>query len=333
MKKYTNTYQCLILILTCIILIITLIFYSYKNKFNTEQQEHFTDGETIVFDSSDKIDINDLVKNINLLKPSISSIHELKAPIYNNYDIDKITQYKNQGEFKISDKIFNFEEGKFALNFYQNMQDTEIKELDNKYNNIKRELEELGLNKNNDDYKYIKHNISGMKLRILNYNSKAYDSEFNIMFNIDKGICIEFINTNNTNNSNDNNNENDNINSLNLFRTENNIGLVACDKALNTNNFSDNLKARLQKQKFKFKVINNNVDYNNSLHPNYRSFKVPDYYQLNNYPYILIYPSSNSKSSEESNPNDKMALTISNNHISIEPCSGTDNQKFTLLTN
>lgn len=320
MKQNDNVNQCLIILLTCIVLIILLLIYSYNNKYNSTNIESFNFSNNISTPSTEvnteKPIINQsLINIINKMNPYVQAINNAKIPVYNIYNPEKVKDYKDAGDFDISNKNFDFEEGKFSLNFYQELQDREIDELNTKYNEIEYQLKNLGLKKYNNNYQYIKHNISGIKMRILNYNPKI-DSAFNIMIDNNNSMCIEYKALNP-----------DIITSTPLHETINNIDRVPCDKALDLSLLSSNFKSEIQKQKFKFRLISNNDDYNKSLHSIYEAFKVPDYYQLNNYPYYIVYPDN---SLEHDN---NMVLTISNGQISIEPSSGSDNQKFTLLSN
>jgi len=299
--------QCIVITLTSIVLIILMLVYSYNNKSSTK--EAFEEAPLPL-----SID-NELINNINEMKPDIQTIYNMKSLIYPIYSNDSLVNYNKQKEFAISEKNFQFEEGKFAVDFYQQLQNAEINDLNTKYNEVKSQLDNLGLIKTDTSYNYIKHNISGIKLQILNYDNTIADSNFNIMFDKDRSMCIEYNAINP-----------DVVASTPLHKTINNINSVACDKASNMVELSTNVKARLLNQKFKYKVIKNNTDYNNSLHPIYNAFLVPDYYQLNNYPYVIVYPDSNN------NDDNKLVLTIYDGNMSIEPCSGADNQKFTLIT-
>lgn len=315
--------QCLLITITSIVLIILLLVYSYNKKFNPSVLEMFTTTTTTVSSTTTVPTTtttlpelnNELIGTINEMKNPIQKINDAKKLIYPIYNSNKLNKYSDQKEFEISKKNFKFEEGKFALNFYQQLQDREIEDLDSKYKDVKQQLDNLGLIKNDKTYNYIKHNISGIKLRILNYNDKNANSNFNIMYNNDTSMCLEYTAI-----------HPDVVKATPLHKTINNINSVPCDRAVNMSNLSETVKSRILQQKFKFKIINNNDDYNNSLHINYNAFKVPDYYQLNNYPYVLIYPDNNTEY------DDNYVLTIYNGQMSVEPCSGADNQKFTLLT-
>lgn len=312
--------QCLIILLTCILLIILLLIYSYNNNFKNTNVEGFNASSNSTTTSTEvtttiPVINQSLINTINNMRPDVQAIQNVKIPIYNLYNPDKVNRYRDAGDFDISNKNFDFEEGKFSLNFYQELQDREINDLNDKYNDVESQLKALGLKTFNNNYQYIKHNISGIKMRILNYNP-IINSSFNIMIDIDTSMCIEYNALNP-----------DIISNTPLHRTINNIDKVPCDKTLDLSKLSSNFKSNLQKQKFKFRLISNNDDYNKSLHENYNAFKVPDYYQLNNYPYYIIYPDNLLEH------DDNMVLTISNGQISIEPSSGADNQKFTLLSN
>lgn len=313
MSTIENTInQCLLITITSIVLIILLLVYSYNKKFNHSILESFfTITQPIMMNQELN---NELIGTINEMKQPIQKINDSKNLIYPVYDSNKINTYYNQGEFDIGKTKFNFEEGKFTINFYQQLQDREIEDLDSKYKDIKIQLDNLGLIKNDKNYNYIKHNISGIKLRILNYNSKIANSNFNIMFDTNNSMCLEYTAI-----------HPDVVKATPLHKTINNVNAVPCDKSVLINSLSANVREKILQQKFKFKLISNNDDYNNSLHSNYYAFKVPDYYQLNNYPYVLVYPDNNV------DYDNNYTLTIYNGNMSVEPCSGADNQKFTLL--
>lgn len=309
--------QCTVITLTSIVLIMLMLVYSYNKKSYTNLTESFENGaenDNANENVSNVID-NELINTLNEMKPDIQTIYNMKSLIYPIYSNVSLDAYNAQSEFAISDKNFKFEEGKFAVDFYQQLQNKEINDLNTKYNDVKSQLDNLGLIKTDTSYNYIKHNISGIKLQILNYDNTIPDSNFNIMFNKDRSLCIEYNAINP-----------DVVASTPLHNSINNINAVACDKASDMNELTTNVKARILKQKFKYKVIKNNTDYNNSLHSIYNAFTVPDYYQLNNYPYVIVYPDSNN------NSDNKLVLTIYDGNMSIEPCSGADNQKFMLFS-
>jgi len=320
--------QAIIIFICCICIIGLLLIYSYNNKFNNNIIENFVnviENYTNIienFNSSNNVIIdNEDIEKINEIKEKLQILQNYHNTNFNIYDIQTIDKYNPI--LKLSPEIFKFDNIKYSNNFYQNIQNTEIKDLEKNYNILKNELISLNLNKNDNKVNRIKHIPSGSVFLIHGYNNNILNSNFNIILNSEKSICLEFksINPNY-------------IYSSPINNTINNIDNIPCDFGDKESlNISSTLKNIIQKQKFIPVKINNNDDYNNNLHSSFNVYKIPidtnldnntiDFtYSLNNYPYYIIKPLLD---------NNNMCLTISNNMLSIEPCNGNENQKFELL--
>jgi hypothetical protein len=309
--------QCFVILITCVFLISLLMIYSYKNKFNSSKVEGFntdTDTTTTTTIPITKNDINE----INKLSDNLKKLHDIKMYNYIDYDIN-IDDYAN--ELKLSKDIFNFEDEKFNIDFYQKLQNDEINDLNDKYSILKTELNNLNLKKKNKTNKKIKHIISGTIFHIYGYNNN-YNNSFNIITNKDTSICLEYKAI-----------DPEYINTSPVSKQINNINTISCDYGdLNNNNLSNIVKLNIQNQKFIAVKINNNKDFNDNLHEYYEIYKIPadttidnnmDFTNtLNNYPYYIIKPFNNSNN---------MCLTIKNRMMSIEPCDGSDSQKFMFI--
>lgn len=313
-SKYLN--QSLLILVVSVCVIILLIIYSYKNKFTDSAIEGF---ELITTTTTDPILRNitqDEINDINTLKNQLSNINILKSQIYNNYSSEDVVKYDNI--LKLNPEVFKFDNENYSINFYQKLQDAEIDDLKSKYKTLSNELSSIPTTPQTNINK-IKHISSGTVFNI-NGNSLLDSSNFNIILDSGKSMCLEFKSL-----------DSDYIKSQPITKEVNNINKVACDYGKSPE--SNYIKELLKKQKFKAVKINNNTEYNDNLHDIYEIFKIsdPDSYgdkdyanSLNNYPYYLIKPAFSTDKN--------MCLTLSNGMLSVEPCDGSDKQKFDLLT-
>jgi hypothetical protein len=346
-SKYLN--QSLLILVISICVIILLIMYSYKHKFSDSAMEGFeteTDnanngdnavdtannaGDTNNSENADVSEISttttektlisniteDEIDELNTLSNQLSNINILKSQIYNNYSDDTVINY--QDVLKLNPEVFKFDNVNYSLNFYQSLQNQEIKDLQSNYDKLKTELSNIPTNINQKVNK-IKHIASGTVFTV-NNNPMLNNSDFNIILDLDKSMCLEFKSL-----------DADYIKTLPVATEVNNINRVACDYGSQGN--SNYINETIKKQKFKAVKISNNSDYNKNLHSIYELYKIPDinenndngtdyYNTLNNYPYYLIKPMYSADSN--------MCLTLTNGMLSVEPCDGSDKQKFELL--
>lgn len=316
-----RTQQLLLTFIICVLSITLLLMYSYKTKFNISNLETFIDTFQNTFGNKDGIIDSTDINTINKTADTLNKIKEYKTMVYNKYDPEVVNKYKD--ELKLSEDVFNFENNKFELDFYQKLQDTEIKDLNKQYEVLANELKDLNMDtKPNGEYK-LKHIPTGIVLGMYNYNPNIANTNFNIILNKNKSMCLEFKAL-----------DPNYIDKLQANDTINNIEKVSCDfgNELNTD-ISDVVKNLIKKQKFVAIKISNNTDYNNNLHSYYEIFKIPEYnlkegetdftQELNNYPYYIIKPMDNTEHN--------LCLTIKNNMISMEPCDGNDYQKFEIV--
>jgi hypothetical protein len=310
-SKYLN--QSLLILGSSVCVIILLIIYSYKNKFIDSAIEGFNTSTTNpILNDITQEEVND----INDLSGYLTKISELKGHIYNNYDSDTVKKYADV--LKLDPEIFKFDNKNYSVNFYQSLQDKEINDLETNYKSLSDELESIPTNPN-DKINKLKHISSGTIFNI-NNNPLLRGSNFNIVLDSEKSMCLEFKSL-----------DANYIKTQSYVKEVNNINKVACDYGnIEGSNY---IKETLKKQKFVAIKINNNDDYNNNLHSIYEIFKISDdkpsngndyANTLNNYPYYIIKPAFDIGTN--------MCLTLSNGMLSIEPCDGSDKQKFELLT-
>ena len=310
-SKYLN--QSLLILIVSVCLIILLIIYSYKNKFTDSAIEGFENTINPILNDIKQDEIND----INTLSTHLSNISIMKSQIYNNYDSEIVKKYSDV--LKLDPEVFKFDNKNYTVNFYQSLQDAEIKDLESNYKSLSQQLESIPKN-SNDKINKIKHISSGTIFNINNDPSLS-GSNFNIVLDSEKSMCLEFKSL-----------DANYIKTQSYTKEVNNINKVACDYG--NMQGSDYIKELIKKQKFSAVKINNNNDYNNNLHSIYEIFKISDYKPssnnsdyantLNNYPYYIIKPAFDIDTN--------MCLTLSNGMLSIEPCDGSDKQKFELLT-
>lgn len=302
-NKYLN--QSLLILIASICVIVLLLIYSYNNKFN----DNVIEG----FDINFERDINsEEIVNLNTLSSQLSNINKLKSEIYNDYSGETVQNY--QDVLKLNPEVFDFDNKLYSMNFYQSLQDNEITDLNNKYNQLKSELSVLPT-KSTTTFNKIKHIASGS---VFNTNGNPFIEEFNIILNNSNSMCLEFKSLDS---------DYKNINPSTII---NNIDTVPCDYG-SINRPDDYIKNQIKKQKFSAVKITNNDNYNKNLHDIYSNFRIPEdntttndfSSTLNNYPYYIIKPSYNT--------NNNICLTLKNNMLSIEPCDGSDKQKFELI--
>ena len=313
MKTSKYLKQSLLILGSSVCVIILLIIYSYKNKFIDSAIEGFEPSTTNPLLK----DIKETeVATINTLSGQLHNISQFKEHIYNNYDSEIVKKYADV--LKLDPEIFKFDNKNYSVNFYQSLQDKEISDLESNYKSLSTQLETIPTNPN-DKINKIKHISSGTIFNI-NGNPLLRGSNFNIVLDSEKSMCLEFKSL-----------DANYIKTQSYTKEVNNINKVACDYGnIEGSNYIQEL---LKKQKFVAVKINNNDDYNNNLHSIYEIFKISaanpsngnDYANtLNNYPYYIIKPTVDI--------NSNMCLTLSNGMLSIEPCDGSDKQKFELLT-
>jgi hypothetical protein len=322
-SKYLK--QCILILVISICLIILLINYSYKNKFNNSNIDNFegfnTTSSTTTTNPITADITSDEVTRMGTLGNSLSDISLYKSNKFNDYNENTITNYEDV--LKLTPEVFAFDNKTYALNFYQKLQDQEIKDLETNYDTLKNELNTLGLKKEIDTVNKIKHISTGTVFKIQGYNPKIANSGFNIILDNSKSMCLEFQSL-----------DNEYIKTQPITTKLNNISKIPCDFGdMFNSSMSPLVIDMIKKQKFIPVKISNNTDYNNNLNSLYDAFKIPqdnnntsgkpDFMNtLNNYPYYIIKPILD---------NNNMCLTITNNNISIEPCDGDDNQKFQLV--
>jgi hypothetical protein len=314
-SKYLN--QSLLILVVSVCVIILLIIYSYKNKFTDSAIEGFeTDTTTTTTNSLLKPIAQREIDELDTLHNQLSNINIMKSQIYNNYSVDDVKQYEDV--LKLNPEVFKFDTKNYATNFYQSLQDQEIEDLQSKYKDLSSQLESIPTTPQNNINK-IKHISSGTVFNI-NGNPLLGGFNFNIVLDSDKSMCLEFKSLNA-----------DYIKSQPITKEVNNINKVACDYG--NIQGSKYIQETLKKQKFKAVKITNNTEYNDNLHSIYGIYQIsePESYgttdyanSLNNYPYYLIKPAFSS--------DENMCLTLTNGMLSVEPCDGSDKQKFELLS-
>ena len=239
----------------------------------------------------------DLYAYMNDIESSLSSVLNLQSQNYNNELSDEnITNILNELKDEFNQKNIISES---VIDISQKLQDKDIEKLQNEIQNIKTTITKPESN-------YVKHISTGKVFEILNdpNNNNQY-----LEVNKDLNLCL----------SNEHNKlTDDSIQTMIDGKKEvENINLEHCDFD------SDKQYIYLSN-----KIENpDNSDFNNELHHSIKQYgSLSENSKLNNYPFYHLYPEDYDK--DQKLKNKKYCLTLDNDHLSIEKCSGKNSQRF-----
>lgn len=250
----------------------------------------------------ESINYGSIIENINENKEDLQTIKKSLKKIYIIYpDSSEITKYIDAKKIiDSSDK--NKLKQIFNINFLQHLQNKEIEKLEDDLKNLSGKVP-----KTEDKLtKGLKGIDTGAILKVGYIDNEDYDfianPKFSLVMDEGKQSCVGYLPKKESN-------ENNEVETV----TE-----VGCDYDLEAKN-----------QKFSYRKINNNTDFNNALNPDYNNYKVADYYNLNNYPFYIIHPyqkDENGATYIESTE----CLTLNDDGLSVEPCYLKSSQRFLL---
>lgn len=286
-------------IIILILIILISINYSYRNRnisINRNKNNN-VEGYTSEYSYSDIID------KINTNKNHLNEISK-----YRRYVIyptpTTIGDFIKAGSI-IKDEHKNNLQKDFNVNFLQHLQDKEIESLEADL----AELDKLKKQMNPDKRslsKGLKGVNSGAVLKIGYKDDIAYDfinkPKFSLVMDENKQSCVSYMPSKNVNPNNE-------------VITVKEVG---CDYDINNN-----------QQKFNYKKISSNADFNNALHPDNKQYSIADYYQLNNYPFYIVHPFDKDKNGSY-DVNERECLTLNSDGLSVEPCVLKQTQQFLL---
>lgn len=249
---------------------------------------------------SREITYADLIPILNTVKQPLEAIRRaqnLEIPYPNTPNIAK---YINSEEDIKIDKSIDNVNATFDLDFSQQLQNADLQELEAELLTLKEKASKITQDEPNKQ-SGIKH-LSGTKLitypgsgaPVVDLAEPNTYRNFNIGVNSAGGYCI--------------------VNQpfaqpveVNGIRQKDSIAQVQC-------NLADPM------QWFSAKQVNSNAELNNLL-PDEK--KIPGEYTLINYPFAVVQPN---------NGTGKECLTLNEDGLSIEPCNGSTDQRFAVMT-
>lgn len=242
----------------------------------------------------------DLIPILNNVKPSLEAIRraqnlEIPYPREPN-----VTKYINADDITVEDSIDTVR-ATFDVDFSQKLQDADLQELEAELLALKKKAAEINIDSNEASQTGIKH-LSGTKLitypgsgaPVVDLTDPNTYRNFNIGVNSASGYCI--------------------VNKpfaqpmdVNGIRQKESIAQVQC-------NLADPM------QWFSAKQVNSNAELNKLLPV---EKQIPGEYTLINYPFSVVQPN---------NGTGKECLTLNEDGLSVEPCNGSTDQRFAVVT-
>jgi hypothetical protein len=276
-------------ILLGITLIVGCIIYSYR-LFGNTVIERFQDVATTYAD---------LVLILNKVKGPLEAIRRAQNLEIPYLEEPNITRYITSTDIGQTDTI-NTVNATFDLDFSQQLQDTDLQELEAELLELKKKASGLDSSVDKQPVTGIKH-ISGTKLPTYSgsntssglANPNSY-LNFNIGVDNNSGYCVV-------------NQPFASAVEVNGIRQQDSIAQVQC-------NLADS------RQWFSAKPITSNSELNKLL-PTEK--QIPAEYTLINYPFAVVQPN---------NGTGKECLTLNPDGLSIEPCNGSTDQRFAVLS-
>ena len=221
----------------------------------------------------------------------------------NRENINKIIALQNQKIIDVdpnvsayiqSDKIFPHElenrlNTNFDIRFSQKLQDVDLEDLQTQLGTLKQKMSKLPPVPTN----YMLKNLSGSAFEML-----GTPNDFSLKINPSEGKCLAF----------------------------STYGLNNIDKSTGEYKSAKSMQCDIgggdKSQRFKLTEITNNQDFNN-LVGNLNS--VPDYYSLNNYPFMVAQPVDGTLRADGMI---NECITFDNSGLSVEPCAGKEEQRW-----
>lgn len=177
----------------------------------------------------------------------------------------------------------------FDIRFSQKLQDADLAQLNNSLNQLKLKMANLPATPT----QYMLKNLGGAAFDML-----GTPNDFSLRINPNEAKCLGF-----------------SPNDISIPNPTDNIYYSALSRQCDIGG-SDKL------QRFKLTQIKNNDDFN-KLVGDLRS--VPSYYNMNNYPFMVAQPVSGNI---RQNGMLSECITFDNSGLSVEPCNGSENQRW-----
>tara|TARA_B100000902_G_scaffold399372_1_gene469927 strand:+ start:7622 stop:8557 length:936 start_codon:yes stop_codon:yes gene_type:complete len=188
-----------------------------------------------------------------------------------------------------------------VIDISQRLQDKDIEKLQNEIQKIKTTITKPESN-------YVKHISTGKVFEILNDPNNTNNNQY-LEVNKDLNLCLSHKHNKLTNND---------IQKMIDDKEEvENINLEHCD-------FDSDKQYIYLSNKIKNP---DNSDFNNELHESCKQYSsLSENSKLNNYPFYHLYPEDYDNNLDLKDK--KYCLTLDNEHMSIEKCSGKNSQRF-----
>lgn len=268
------------LTLLVIVIILICIWYSYKLTNRGPPEGFKTYGE--------------LVNELNANRTAIMNIKQLQEQKLVDIDpnVDKYITANAIFPDELKDKLAT----DFDIRFSQQLQDTDIKDLQNQLDVLKQKLTKLPPTPT----RYMLKSLGGSA-----FNMLGTPNDFSLQINPQEARCLSFSPLGY-------NNPSETTETLRgVEKTYESAGIVQCD-----------IGGSDKSQRFKLTEINNNREFNKlvgDLH------SVPNYYNLNNYPFLVAQPMDGQLRVDGLLGE---CITFDSSGLSVEPCTGKDTQRW-----
>lgn len=271
-----------------IVIIIGCIWYSYR----------LTNRAAIQMSSEGFKTYGELVAELNNNRTAIMNIKQLQNQKL--IDIDpNVNKYIN-AEAIFSDELKDRLSNDFDIRFSQELQDTDIKDLQSQLDVLKQKMSKLPP----IPTRYKLKSLGGSA-----FNMLGAPNDFSLQINPIEAQCLSFSPLGY-------NNPSATTNTLRgIEKTYESSGNVQCD-----------ISGADKQQRFKLTEINNNQEFNKLVGDLY---SVPDYYNLNNYPFLVAQPVDGQLRADGMLGE---CITFDNSGLSVEPCTGKESQRWHTYT-
>lgn len=279
-------WKVLVLIIIGILVIIGIIWYSYW----------LINRSTVVMTEGFNTSTTrpktyaELVNELNQNRNDILSIANVQNQALVDIDPD-VTKYIQ------TDNIFTPElkqrlDTSFDIQFSQKLQDTELQDLQGQLETLKKKMSNLPQVPTN----YMLKNLGGSAFSML-----GTPNDFSLRINPKEARCLGF-------------------SSYGISNTDNPDSPAPLYKSATS--IQCDVGGGDKSQRFKLTEIKSNRDFNKLVGDVYA---VPDYYTLNNYPFMVAQPVNGTLRTDGMLGE---CITFDNSGLSVEPCNGGENQRW-----
>lgn len=276
------------LIMAGVVILVILLLIAYSYKLTNEPGMAVKDGFKTY---------GELADELNATRTALMNIKQ--AQNQKILDIDP-----NVGKYINTDAVFPDElknklNADFNIRFSQQLQDADINDLNRQLSELKQKTSNLPV----APTKYMLKNLGGSA-----FNMLGTPNDFSLQINPNNAKCLSF------SKYGINNPEiltGVGINGTGTEKLYKSAADVQCDAG-----GSD------KEQRFKLSEITNNADFNKLVGETYA---VPPYYSLNNYPFMVAQPVDGTILPSGMI---KECITFDESGLSVEPCNGSDTQRW-----